>query len=95
MKGLRARLLEQAVANRLRNIDPAVARDYYQSVIDSVASVICTVDRSLRVTGVNRRWDSFARANFGEGYGADQVLGWLYSQRSVMPGTFVADQLCL
>jgi PAS domain S-box-containing protein len=75
MKGLRARLLGELVPSRLSEADPAVARDYYQSVIDSVASVICTVDRELHVTGVNRRWDEFALANWGQEFTSDRVLG--------------------
>ena len=75
MKGLRDRLLQQAATSRSENSDPAIAREYYQSVIDSVASVICTVDRELCITGVNRRWDDFAQANFGEALCGDAVLG--------------------
>jgi PAS domain S-box-containing protein len=75
MKGLRARLLEQAATNRLKSSDPAVIRNYYQSVVDSVASVICMVDRDLRITEVNRRWDLFAAATYGEHFTSDDVLG--------------------
>ena len=75
MKGLRARLLEQAAPNLLRDIDPKVVRDYYQSVIDSVASVIYTVDRELRIVGVNRQWDVFALANGGEHLTSEHILG--------------------
>lgn len=77
MKGLRARLLEQAAPNLLGDTDPAVVRDYYQSVIDSVASVIYTVDRELRIVAVNRQWDAFALANGGEHLTSEHILGTL------------------
>jgi K+-sensing histidine kinase KdpD len=60
MTGLRNRLQEQAAASHLEAADPAILRDYYQSVLDSVGSVIYTVNRDLRITGVNRHWDDFA-----------------------------------
>jgi signal transduction histidine kinase len=75
VKGLRDRLLQQAAASRPGSIDPSIAREYYQSVIDSVTSVICTVDRELCITGVNRRWDDFAQANVGAALCGDAVLG--------------------
>ena len=75
MKGLRARLLEQAAPNLLSDIDPKVVRGYYQSVIDSIASVIYTVDRELRIVGVNRQWDVFALANGGEHLTSEHILG--------------------
>ena len=75
VKGLRDRLHQQAAIGRLASADPSIAREYYQSVIDSVASVICTVDRELCITGVNRRWDDFARASFGQAYCEDAILG--------------------
>ena len=75
MKGLRARLLEQAAPNLLGDTDPAVVRDYYQSVIDSVASVIYTVDRDLHIVAVNRQWDAFALANGGEHLTSEHILG--------------------
>jgi len=86
MKGLRARLIEQAASNPLANTDPALVRDYYQSVIDSVNSVIYTVDRELRITGVNYQWDAFALANGGEHLTSVHVLGTsLLSQISGAP----------
>ena len=86
MKGLRARLIEQAASNPLANTDPALVRDYYQSVIDSVNSVIYTVDRELRITGVNYQWDAFALANGGEHLTSAHVLGTsLLSQISGAP----------
>jgi PAS domain S-box-containing protein len=75
MKGLRARLLEQAASDAADDADSWIARDYYQSVIDSVASVICTVDLNLRVTGVNRRWDDFAGEILGESFTGEYILG--------------------
>lgn len=60
MTGLRNRLQEQAAASHLKAADPAILRDYYQSVLDSVGSVVYTVNRDLRITGVNRQWDDFA-----------------------------------
>jgi signal transduction histidine kinase len=75
VEGLRARLPERAAPNPLGDTDPAVVRDYYQSVIDSVASVIYTVDRELRIVGVNRQWDAFALANGGEHLTSEHILG--------------------
>jgi signal transduction histidine kinase len=75
MEGLRAGWLEQAASNLLSDIDPKVVRDYYQSVIDSVASVIYTVDRELHIVGVNRQWDVFALANGGEHLTSEYILG--------------------
>lgn len=75
MKGLLGRLQEREALRSLRDADPAVARDYYQSVIDSVSSVICTVDRELRITGINRQWDDFARAHGASHLVGDRVLG--------------------
>jgi PAS domain S-box-containing protein len=75
VKGLRARLLAHSATGMANDADPAVTRDHYQSVIDSVASVICTVDRDLLITGVNRRWDEFALANYGEHLTGERVLG--------------------
>jgi signal transduction histidine kinase len=75
MKGLRARLLEQAVLKLLGDTDPATVRDYYQGVIDSVASVIYIVDRELRIVGTNRQWDTFALANGSEHLISERILG--------------------
>ena len=86
MKGLRVKLLEQAASNPFATADPAVVRDYYQSVIDSVNSVIYTVDRELRITGVNYQWDAFALANGGEHLTSVHILGTsLLSQMSGAP----------
>lgn len=86
MKGLRARLLEQTAFNPLADADPAVVRDYYQSVIDSVNSVVYTVDRELRIVGVNQQWDAFALANRGEHLTSEHILGtFLLNQMSAAP----------
>jgi len=77
MKGLLGRLRGQETLRHLRDADPAVARDYYQSVIDSVSSVICTVDRDLSITGVNRQWDPFAHAHGADHLTGDRALGTL------------------
>jgi signal transduction histidine kinase len=61
--------------------DAALTQDYYQGVIDSVDSVIYTVDRDLHLVGVNRRWNEFARSNGGEHLVEEQALGtWLLDQ---------------
>jgi signal transduction histidine kinase len=60
MKGLRERLAEQAAASQPDDTNSLHLRDYYQSVLDSVGSVVYTVDRDLRITGANRQWDTFA-----------------------------------
>jgi len=75
MKGLRARLIGHAASNMASDADPAVARDYYQGVIDSVASVIFTADRELRITGVIRQWAALARAHVGEYLPSGRILG--------------------
>jgi signal transduction histidine kinase len=75
MPKLSERLSEKAAASHLREVDPAVLRDYYQSVLDSVGSVVYTVNRDLRITGVNKQWDDFARANNGEHLIREHVLG--------------------
>lgn len=75
MKGLRERLLEKAAANHLDGADPETLRDYYQSVLDSVGSVVYTVNRDLRLTGVNRQWDDFALTAGGEHLTSAHVLG--------------------
>ena len=74
MKELLASFLERASPNLLGDADPVVVRDYYQSVIDSVASVVYTVDRELRIVGVNRQWDAFALANGGEHLTSEHIL---------------------
>lgn len=75
MKGLRERLLEKAASNLLAEADPALVRDYYESVLDSVGSVVYTVNRDLRVTGVNQQWDNFALSNDGEHLTSEHILG--------------------
>jgi len=75
MTGLRNRFKEQAAASHLEAADPAILRDYYQSVLDSVGSVIYTVNRDLRITGVNKQWDDFALANDGEHLTRSHILG--------------------
>ncbi len=75
MKGLRERLQEKAAASQLEDADPTVLRDYYQSVLDSVGSVVYTVNRELRITGVNEQWDAFARANGGAHLTRAHILG--------------------
>jgi signal transduction histidine kinase len=75
MPKLSERLSEKAAASHLHEVDPAILRDYYQSVLDSVGSVVYTVNRDLRITGVNKQWDDFARANNGEHLIREHVLG--------------------
>jgi PAS domain S-box-containing protein len=75
MKESSARLRERTASNLSTDTDPAVVRDYYQSVIDSVGSVIYTVDRELRIVGVNRQWDAFALANGGAHLTSEHILG--------------------
>lgn len=75
MTRLRERLLEQAAASQLEESDPTVLRDYYQSVLDSVGSVVYTVNRDLHITGVNQQWDEFARTYGGEHLTGEHVLG--------------------
>jgi signal transduction histidine kinase len=64
-------------SNLLADADPTVVRDYYQSVIDSVDSVIYTVNRELRIVGVNRQWDAFALSHGGEHLTSERILGTL------------------
>jgi PAS domain S-box-containing protein len=73
--GLRARLLERTVSDPLADADPATVRDYYQSVMDSIDSVIYTVDRDLRIIGVNTMWDAFALVNGGRHLTREHILG--------------------
>jgi signal transduction histidine kinase len=73
--GLSKRLLEKAAASQLDEADPSALRDYYQSVLDSVGSVIYTVNRDLRITGVNEQWDHFALANGGAHLMRAHILG--------------------
>ena len=75
MKRLRERLLEKAARTEWTAADPVLVRDYYQSVLDSVGSVVYTVNRDLRITGVNRQWDAFALTNGGEHLTSEHVLG--------------------
>jgi PAS domain S-box-containing protein len=75
MKSLRDRLREQAAINNLDKADPALLRDYYQSVLDSVGSVVYTVDRELRISGVNQQWDRFATIHGAEHLTRRQILG--------------------
>jgi signal transduction histidine kinase len=75
MKGLRERLLEKAAANHLDGADSEALRDYYQSVLDSVGSVVYTVNRDLRLTGVNRQWDAFALTAGGKHLTSEHILG--------------------
>jgi len=80
MKGLLGRIQEKEAIRNLRDADPAVARDYFQSVIDSVSSVICTVGRDLRITGVNKQWDRFALAHHAADLTGDRALGKPFMQ---------------
>jgi PAS domain S-box-containing protein len=75
MKGLRARLVTQAGSNLLTDAYPAIVNDYYQSIIDSVNSVIFTVDRELCIVGVNRQWDAFVLSNGYHHLVSERVLG--------------------
>ncbi len=75
MPRLLERLQENGAADDSHDANSAVLQDYYQSVLDSVDSVIYTVDRDLRITGVNQLWDDFARANGGGHLTREHVLG--------------------
>ncbi|MFZ5915309.1 MAG: ATP-binding protein [Chloroflexota bacterium] len=58
-----------------KTIDPGSVHDYYQSVIDSVDSIVYTVDRDLRIVGVNRRWNVFALENGAPHLTEEHILG--------------------
>jgi PAS domain S-box-containing protein len=73
--GLRNRLLERAAANQLESADPSALREYYESVLDSLSSVIYTVNTDLRIVGANQAWDDFALANGGARLTREHVLG--------------------
>lgn len=75
MKGSPKRSLKSAAVSHWDDTDPTVLRDYYQSLLDSVGSVIYTVDRDLCITGVNQRWDAFALANSGAHLTGEHILG--------------------
>ena len=75
MKGLRERILERAATSQLEDADAADLRDFYQSVLDSVGSVVYTVNRDLRITGVNQQWDDFALVSGGEHLTSERILG--------------------
>jgi len=66
---------KKTASKPLADADPAGVRAYYQSVIDSVHSVIYTVDRELRIVRVNRQWDTFALSNGGEHLTSEHILG--------------------
>ena len=63
------------IGNKLSDTDPAAARDFFQSVIDTVDSVIYTVDRELRVIGVNQQWNVFALENGREELTQENIVG--------------------
>ena len=73
--GLHKRLLARAAASQLDEADPTTLRDYYQSVLDSLGSVIYTVNRDLCITGANRQWDDFALTNGGTHLTRAHILG--------------------
>lgn len=75
MKGLLGRMQEQDTRRDVHRPGPAIAHAYYQSVIDSVAAVICTVDRDLLITSVNAQWEAFARAHGADRLAGDLALG--------------------
>ena len=75
MRDLRDKLRKINTSNMLASAEPTLAHGHYQSVLDSVGSVIYTVDRDLRITGVNRGWDDFARTNGSEHLCSEHVLG--------------------
>lgn len=65
-------LLEMAAfsaANALHNArvhaEANKLRSYYQAVVNQTGDIIYTVDRDLRLTGVNAAWDVFAQENGG------------------------------
>ncbi len=75
MKGLRERLLEKSASNLLSAAEPTLIRDYYQSVLDSVGAVVYTVNRDMRITGVNQQWDTFALENDAAHLTSAHILG--------------------
>jgi len=75
MSKLRKRLIETAAAGRPADADATPIHGFYQSVLDSVGGVIYTVDRELRITGVNKQWDAFALANHAAHLTREHVLG--------------------
>jgi signal transduction histidine kinase len=75
MKGLRERLLEKTASEPLDDSAELPVGAFCRSVLDSVSSVIYTVDRELRITGVNRQWDAFALDNDGERLTSEHILG--------------------
>lgn len=77
MKDLRQRLQERVAIQPAAEPAPSATsmRDYYQGVLNSVGSVIYTVDRELKITGVNQQWDNFAQANGGEHLTSDRIVG--------------------
>lgn len=76
------KLLEMAAfsaANALQNAkmhaEANYWRAYYQGVINQTSDIIYTVDRDLRITGVNHAWDAFARENQGEAWLSPDIVG--------------------
>ncbi len=88
MSGLRERLLAQTGPLKPGDAPLQSPHRQYQSVLNSVGSVVCTVDRQLRVTYANHQWDEFARANDAPHLTGDRVLGQplLDHLKGVSPG---------
>jgi signal transduction histidine kinase len=86
MQRLRERLLEKTAPDQPADGDELPVGVFCRSVLDSVSSVIYTVDRELRITGVNREWDAFALTNGGEHLTGERILGRpLLDQMTGMP----------
>lgn len=64
-----------AVRNAQMHSETETWRAYYQGVLDQTGDVIYSVDKNLRLTSVNAAWDDFARANRGEAWLANRVVG--------------------
>jgi signal transduction histidine kinase len=86
MRGSHEKLREKIASNLVTDAESDLIHDYYQSVLDSVGSVIYTVDRDLKITGVNQRWDDFAQATGNEHLVGEHVLGcYLLDQMTGAP----------
>jgi PAS domain S-box-containing protein len=67
--------LREKLTSNLLVEDPGLPPDYYQSVLNSVGSVVYTVDRELRITSVNQQWDDLAQSSGNEHMMGKHVLG--------------------
>lgn len=68
------KLREKLTSNLLVD-EPGLPPDHYQSVLNSVGSVVYTVDRELRLTSVNQQWDDLAQSSGNEHMLGKHVLG--------------------